>query len=126
MKLRIKGNTLRLRLSQTEVSTLQEDDEIKDYIEFVSNTLTYMLEVTDLDQPHCDFKEGRVVVQITRDQAKKWFSPQEVGFQFETKTKTNKESIVVLVEKDFKCLTDRPNEDESDLFENPLQGTVKC
>ena len=28
--------------------------------------------------------------------------------------------LSILIEKDFKCLTDRPNEDESDLFENPI------
>lgn len=118
MKLRIKGDSIRLRLSQTEVTNFLETDECHDAIHFGDSTLHYSLLASDsATNVGCSFIKDRVTVTVPLEQGKKWASDEtEVGFS------ADQDNLYILVEKDFACLTPRAREDESDNFPNPNQA----
>ena len=53
--------------------------------------------------------------------ASEWATTDQVGIE-KTIFVAEGSDLAILIEKDFKCLTDRPHEDESDLFENPMNN----
>lgn len=120
MKLRInKGNTLRIRMSQIEVNELASNGKVEEVLNFGKTTLIYSVESSDDESVSVDFKNNIVSIFINSGIVNEWHKSDQVGFD-KTITVSENETFYVLVEKDFKCLTKRPNEDETDLFENPL------
>jgi uncharacterized protein DUF7009 len=118
MKIRMQGNSIRLRLSQTEVLQLQQSGRVAGRVEFGTTTLTYALEKSPAKTMNARFAEGKVTVFVPEAKAEEWASTDLVGLEHTTDLGTGK-SLRILVEKDFKCLTVGPGEDESDNFENP-------
>ena len=121
MKLRIKGNTLRVRLSQSEVIELDEKGLVKDQIQFGLTSLSYSIVSDVLVDHQVRYENNAIEIIVPNEEVNNWAKTDQVGFDFTMNWK-GQNVIHVLIEKDFKCLTDRPNEDESDLFENPMQG----
>ncbi|MFP6581032.1 MAG: hypothetical protein VCD00_00590 [Candidatus Hydrogenedentota bacterium] len=122
MKIRIQGNSIRLRLKQEEVTTLAETGAVEDRLKFgpdESQHLVYRLISADVTGINTSFKDGTVVVELPEEDAKTWIWSNRIGFEQDV-TVGGDESIHILVEKDFKCLEDRP--DEEDLFPNPNAG----
>ena len=126
MKLRIKGNSIRLRLNQTEVKNFGKQGKCSDQINFGDNTLFYSLEQTELPSLRASFKGDKIAILVPTEIGQKWVRDDaQVGFEDNWKD-TNGNELFILVEKDFACLADRPREDESDNFPNPLAGEVNC
>jgi len=119
MKLRIKGDSLRMRLSQGEVDILIEAESVSDVINFGNAKLTYQLIFTDTTKASAMYDNDCVSIYIPKQIGIRWASSDQVSIE-ETIPLDDGSSLSILMEKDFKCLTDRPNEDESDLFENPI------
>lgn len=116
MKLRIKGNTLRLRLSQGEIEQFSQDGEVTESIVFGSNaSLRYSIKRVEKAQITANMHNGHVVVEVPVDVSKQWVNSDQVGFE-----KVMDNGTLILVEKDFQCLHKRPGEDESNNFPNPL------
>ncbi|MDH5368064.1 MAG: hypothetical protein OEW67_13850 [Cyclobacteriaceae bacterium] len=121
MKLRInKGNTLRIRMSQTEANELASTGKVEEVLNFGKATLVYTVESSSDESVSVDFKDNIVLITVNNSIINKWYNSDQVGFETTIPLPDGK-SFYVLVEKDYKCLTKRPNEDESDLFENPLE-----
>jgi len=122
MKLRIMGNTLRLRLSQAEVEKLGKEGMVSDATHFPGKmALTYTLKSTDSDYLECSISDNTILVAIPKPTVSEWVNSDMVGFDEEFDLENNSK-LSILVEKDFKCLTVRPGEDESDLFPNPSKS----
>ncbi len=121
MKLRIKGNSIRMRLSQGEVKTLQESGEVWNFTQ-LSSLQSFRYGVVAAPSP--DIKvhtaEFNMSLEVPLNKLEKWFDPSEVTIKSDIKLNGD-ESLIILIEKDFQCLTTRPGEDESDLFPNPLE-----
>jgi hypothetical protein len=118
MKLRIKGNSLRLRLSKTDVEKLVVAKYLEERTSFGSNTFGYALQIKDAgDEVSADFDGSKITVFIPEIFIKGWAVNDVVGFNV-TKQVSKAESLYILVEKDFKCL-DEVTEDQQDNYENP-------
>lgn len=117
MKLRIKGNTLRLRLTKSEVDYFSENLLIEEQINFTGNKLTYALKASDQESISSSFEKNRITVFIPVELAKDWTTSNMVGCSGEMSLEGDKK-LYILVEKDFKCL-DEVAEDQSDNYENP-------
>jgi len=118
MKLRIRGNSIRLRLSQGEVERFARDGKVEDSVEFAAGNpaFTYALESDDLRASVAvEYANDRLCVYVPKTLAAKWAASDEVGFSSHDGTIGPR----VLVEKDFACLTPRTGEDESDMFPHP-------
>jgi len=120
MKIRIKGNSLRLRLSQAEVKNMEELCTVEDRIDFGGSQLTYRLTVNNTNSTAVSFENNVIQVKVSQSTISKWLAEDQVGFSDDIQLSGN-ESLKILVEKDFQCLTVREGEDESDLFQNPVQ-----
>jgi hypothetical protein len=126
MKLRIKGNSLRLRVSRSELAHFQAGGRIEETIHFTAApeaTLTYALESALKPSPvSVRYGSREVTVILSRDRARIWGAQSEVGV-YTTLDMGAAGSLEVVVEKDFACL-DRGDEDNSDTFANPLAGAT--
>ncbi len=124
MKLRIRGDSLRLRLSQAELVRLRETGEVCDRIGFGDRSLDYAIVRTDIDAPRARFDGDRIEVALPNAIAQMWVQTEQVGIEAEQVLPTGK--LRLLIEKDFKCLAPRADEDDSDAFPNPDAGSGSC
>lgn len=122
MKIRIKGNSIRYRLTKSEVETFCATGFFSEKTVFNTNTFTYELQakegITALD---ADFIGQTITLCIPVDQSKDWAESSQVGFQH-TVTLDSGQELALLIEKDFACLDER-EEDQSDNYPNPLATT---
>jgi hypothetical protein len=122
MKLRIKGDSLRLRLTQGEVRELKESGTVEDRVRFGPGVaLTYRVR-RDANVPalSATFAENVVEVRLPDQKALAWANSDEVTLAGTQPAAADAE-LRITVEKDFRCLTAREGEDESDNFPNPNQ-----
>lgn len=126
MKLRIKDDSLRLRLQQGEIKTLAEKGALHDALHLGptgASTFRYGIAASDAETVTLDYSENTVTLGVPRSQMLDWINTDRVGF--DARVECGDHTVRVLVEKDFRCLVDRPNEDESDTFPNPNDG-ARC
>ena len=119
MKLRIKGNSIRIRVTQSEISSLAEKGEIRESIQFPGKALSYLLRVSDQTSLTAVMESDSIVIEIPGELAKQWTSTDVITIAGSQSIDSG--DLQILVEKDFKCLDERINEDETDLFPNPKQ-----
>ncbi len=123
MKLRIRGNTIRLRLLKSEVAKLGESGRVAEKISFgpgAGESLTYAVEVSEAsDKVSAGMRESEVCVTLPAEVADDWIKTDQVGI--EAVAGTGNGSVEILVEKDFACLTRTDDPDNLDAFPNPDQ-----
>jgi uncharacterized protein DUF7009 len=120
MKLRIKGDSLRLRLTQGEVQALDERGVVEDRVRF-GDGAAFIYRLT-LDRHSraiaASFVGGVMEVRLPEQMALSWCRSSDVTLAGAQSTAADVE-LRIVVEKDFACLTPREGEDESDNFPNP-------
>ena len=118
MKLRIKGNSLRVRLTKTEVSTLANTGYLKEQTLFSNNQFIYALQAVD-DAPElfATLVNNKLTMFVPKSFTKDWPQNNVVGIHTNMPL-TDNESLYLLLEKDFVCI-DETTEDQSDNYENP-------
>lgn len=118
MKLRIKGNSIRLRLTKTEVANFAKDGIISEQTQFATGTLTYVLFKDDkATELKASMQQTTITVHVPAHIAKHWTNTDDIGFQNNYQVNQSV-SLFLLVEKDFVCL-DNTIEDQSDNYPNP-------
>lgn len=119
MKIRIRGNSVRYRLTKTEVKTFCETGYYEEKTQFNDRTLTYALKASDtIEHLAAEFSGDTITVHISVKKSEGWTENETVGFQHTTLL-DNGEELFLLIEKDFACL-DNTTEDQSDNYPNPL------
>jgi hypothetical protein len=122
MKLRIKGNSIRLRVSRSDLANLAECGAIQDEVHFSGRPrdawIYSIVRSQALSVPTVEFEERQVRVVIGNEDVRRWLSTEEVGIYFSLGIGVNG-MLEVALEKDFACL-DRSDEENSDTFPNPL------
>ena len=113
MKIRIKGNSLRYRLSKSDVDKFSENGYIEETTDFGSQTLTYALQKNRLNNLSAIFENNKITLFMPEVMAIELAETESVGFEY------TDNGLFLLVEKDFKCL-DNVAEDQSDNYPNPL------
>ena len=121
MKLRIQGNSLRLRLSQSEVSQFSKTGFVEDSIQFGPGTaFAYALEsMSSLASPQALFSNGWLRIQVPGAEATDWARSDRVGMEGDQPLESGKR-LSILIEKDFQCLHGGEARDP-DAFPNPLE-----
>ena len=124
MKLRLKGDTIRLRLTQSEVVAVANGDTVVETT-CLPQPFSYALETSGDekgdgkgdgkgDRIAAAFADGRMTVTIPAAVATHWAGTEQVSLR------GREGAVEILVEKDFACLTPREGEDDPDAFPNPL------
>ena len=119
MKLRIKGPTLRLRLTQGEMQALLEQGVVEERVPFAPGvSLIYRLKRdTGTRDISASFRNGVVEVLIPESSAREWCTTSLVTLAHEQASPGG--ALRITLEKDFACLAPREDEDESDNFPHP-------
>ena len=127
MKLRVQGNSIRMRITQPELARMEADGEIGDAINFSPDRkLDYRLSTNDdAAALHVEFTTGAIVISVPRDTFEQWAGSDEISIRGEQAIAAD-QTLSILVEKDFACLTHREGEDDSDKFPNPDAGERTC
>jgi hypothetical protein len=124
MKLRINQQSIRLRLSQNDIANLRLNSTVSVPLFWgmeEDDLLVYKLSIIEEGVSQVKIKAEEINVMVLKNAIENWLKNDAV-VSFECSFPTRSQPLKVLIERDFKCLTPR-KEDEGDLFENP---NVKC
>jgi hypothetical protein len=121
MKLRIRDNSIRLRLTQTEVDTMGNDGVVEARVSVPGGGgLDYVLRSSaKTDRVTARFSDGALTVILPGTDVKQWVSTDQVSIAADEMLDDG-DVLKILVEKDYACLAPREGEDESDMFPHPL------
>jgi hypothetical protein len=118
MKLRIRGDALRVRVSQTELRQIIESGNVSDAIRFgPASSLTYRVQTGDQVGLSAHLESDVLTVTVPRSAVQRWRAPAEVSISGVQDLGDGRQ-LAILIEKDFACIAPRA-EDQSDLFPNP-------
>ena len=122
MKLRIKENMLRFRLTQTETEQLISGKSISSTILFPNDkSLTYTLLPYTGENTTVECSDQTIKIRLGTLDCESLADPKTVGVQNMHQTKG--EALSLLIEKDFTCLHPRAGEDQ-DTFPNPNKKEI--
>jgi hypothetical protein len=113
MKIRIKGNSLRYRLTKTDVENFDRDGYLEEVTSFGPKVFKYALLRSMTEVLTASFDDNTITMYMPAAMALNWATSDRVGYE------NNSNELYLLIEKDFKCL-DNVAEDQSDNYPNPL------
>lgn len=120
MKLRIRDNSIRLRLTRVEVDILRDAGLVAGRTGFSSGSeFQYVVEGSPASvNPDAFFSDNTVTVRLPESTVLAWANSEQVSIVGEQRLDDG-EMLSILVEKDYACLAPREGEDESDMFAHP-------
>jgi hypothetical protein len=127
VKLRVLDNSIRLRLTRSEVETVNEHGLVRGSVRFAgSNTFDYVLESSPATvKPEAHISNNVLTVRLPELDVRHWAGSEQVSIQSE-QLLDDGDQLRILVEKDFQCLAPREGEDESDMYPHPEVDSKKC
>ncbi|SKB93939.1 DUF7009 family protein [Dyadobacter psychrophilus] len=120
MKIRIQRNSVRFRLSRTDIEKLTFEGYLEEVTSFGDASFIYAVKKSnDVSELSAEYLNGKILLRIPEHLTTGWADNNVVGYDGEMSFGNN-ESLKLLIEKDFKCL-DNVTEDQSDNYENPAK-----
>jgi len=116
------GNSIRLRLSRTDVAEFGRAGSVESATDFGngSGRLVYrLLSDEKAVQPVATFAGGEIFIRLPRDAAARWTGSDEVSVEADQHL-NDRDVLKIIVEKDFACLNKRPGNDDVDAYPHPL------
>ena len=121
MKLRIQGNSIRLRLSRSEVERFGVAGHISDTVEFEPGNFTYSLRAGEsLGAVH---NTDGIHIVVPHHLAQDWARSDRVSIEC-GQPLAGGGTLEILIEKDFKCIHKSGDANE-DAYPNPLASTAQ-
>jgi hypothetical protein len=122
MKLRIKGNSIRLRLGQSEVRRLAIDGVVQESTPFgpsKQECFIYAICASpDVTVVSANFADRRLVIRVPSGMIHQWAATDQVGIHA-IKRNSDDGELRILIEKDFGCIDAPSDESQEDAFPNP-------
>jgi hypothetical protein len=122
MKLRLRGNSLRLRLDRTEIDQIGKGEIVVETCRFgpdPSARLSCFVEAVAQDAPlRANFHHGAISVYHSTAEAKRLIETNEVTVSA-SQDIGDGQILQITLEKDFVCLTPREGEDDTHAYPNP-------
>src|SRR4051812_3809481 len=117
MKIRIKGNSIRIRLSRPEIDDFGRNGYLEERTEFGDSAFIYALR-NDMDAKElsASFASGKMTIIVPGPITREWTTTEKVGYDNNMDIGKEKK-LFLLIEKDFKCIDS--TEDQSDNFDHP-------
>ncbi len=121
MKIRIKGNSIRLRLTKSDIELLGTKGIVEEKTNFPGSVLTYQL-INDngISETEAHFGSNTISVLFPAPLSNLLCNTDAVSYE-NHQSLSNGQKLYILVEKDFKCL-DNTLEDQSDNYEHPTKS----
>jgi hypothetical protein len=125
MKLRMRHNSIRFRLTQGEVMGLCDTGRVADFIAFgpdEKHQFHYVLVWnTEVEQVCAVYEPNMIVVSMPRAQVLQWADSDEVSMRI-TQEAGTLDPLEILIEKDLSCLHPSDPRDNVDTYPNPQAG----
>lgn len=121
MKLRIRGDTIRLRLKRGEVDQIAAGTSVVEETHFADSILTYRLDTSENRDISASFSNGNLIVSLPKSKALSWAGSDEISLHAEQQLSATG-FLSILIEKDFSCLEPghhRDCADDEDTFSHP-------
>ncbi len=110
MKLRLQGNSIRLRLNRSDVAEFAQAGRIQDTVDFGQGAFfAYALEISKTGEPRAFLEGNTLRITLAKEDAQDWVRSDRVGISGQD------QQLSILVEKDFQCL----HEPDPDAYPNP-------
>jgi hypothetical protein len=119
MKLRIGGNSLRLRLTRSEVEEFAQTGIYQSSIDLAGGRLIYRLEKTSDAAIGASISGTTITVHVPASAAEQWTGSEDIGIETSDSGGTK-----IIIEKDFACLKPRAGEDTDDHYPHPATGAA--
>jgi len=118
MKLRLLGDTLRLRLKRSEIERLAGLGVVEEVVRFSAGTFRYALVLDEkVATPTAELSDGGIRVRLPRREGLEWCRSDVVTLA------GNEGTPAILIERDFvRSAVQEP--DDFDRFTNPRSGRV--
>ena len=121
MKMRLLDDSIRLRLSRSDVAAADEQGAVAGRTRFPYGvTFTYVLEaLPNGTAANASYAEDCMTVGLPAAEISAWANDEAaISLRAEVQLPDGNR-LKLLIEKDFTCLTHRHDEDQSDLYPNP-------
>jgi hypothetical protein len=103
MKLRLRGNSIRLRLNRRDVDGLASGNRLEERVFFPASTrLSYVLEPSDQIGASACFDGAAIRIAVPSVAVLKWANSQDIGLYFDFPA--GDQPLKVAIEKDLECL----------------------
>lgn len=118
MKIRIKDNSIRLRLTKTDVQQLKNTHEVACKTIISPNQIFhYILRIdTSTNDLKASFDTSTITVALSIEQARILTDTDEITI-IGSQPNGEADELFLLIEKDLQCL-DPTDEDQSDMYQN--------
>lgn len=121
MKIRIKENSIRIRLSKSETALFAAKGYLEERTDFGNSNFIYGVKSTEDNIMSADFINGNITMHVPRHLIEEWITSNLVALDYDMPVNNGK-TLYLLLEKDFKCIDALITEDQSDYFENPAKS----
>ena len=119
VKLRLRENSIRLRLLRGEVAALRATGRVTETISFGASQLLYTLQIaSEAKDISANFTDNKITITLPNATAQNWAESNEVGIEAE-QIVAEHGTLKILVEKDFVCLDRAGDADNADAYEHP-------
>jgi hypothetical protein len=127
LKLRIRDNSIRLRLSQSEVEQVGESGRVAGNVKFGGGSrFEYALHSsTESGDCKATISSNRLTVSVPESAINRWSNSEDVSISAQQPL-GDEGHLSILIEKDFTCLAPREGEDESDMYPHPESAKADC
>ncbi len=121
MKLRLLDDSIRLRLSRDEVIAADEHGIVEGQTRFPDGSVfRFALEsLKNSSHASASYASDRLVVKLPAVKISAWAKDDTAVSLHDELTLPLGGQLKLLVEKDFRCISPRDDEDQSNLFQNP-------
>jgi hypothetical protein len=122
MKLRIKGDSIRLRLGRSEVRRMLNHGIVEESTTFDLSRrqrLEYALcDAPDAHAVTAAFDDGRITVRVPGDLLRDWAATDQAGIEA-YQVDADGGVLRILIEKDLECIDAAAGESQEDAFPHP-------
>ena len=120
MKLRVRDNSIRLRLTKPEVDSVYKTGLARGRVNFPGgHAFEYLFESSPATvKPEAHMSNNVLTVRAPRMDVQQWAESERVSIKSEQEL-GNGDQLKILIEKDFACLAPRDEEDDADMYANP-------
>jgi hypothetical protein len=121
MKFRIRGSSVRVRVTRSEAARLGAGERIEQTTRFsrVASLRSSVEPTSRADAPIVEFVDSALRVLLSSEQLRAWANSDQVTIEARQDV-GDQVSLQILVEKDFQCIHSQA-EGNSDFFPNPRE-----
>jgi hypothetical protein len=123
----MKGNSVRLRLGQSEVKRLAIEGIVEESTAFGPSTdHRFVYTICALPEQQgvsASFTDGRLVICVPTSEILQWATTDQVGIDALQQNGDGTE-LRIVIEKDFECMEARARESQEDAFPHPQFNTA--